>query len=356
MRLAVVALVALAVLGQGVYAHYGEEEGGYGGGDDEEEGYGGGGGGGGGGDEEPPPEKTQELTSLEDFEAFIDNNDASIIAAFTEKELKDPKAVMPEGWDEEEDGEWDAPTIENPVLTTFNSISSTLYNYRFAFTSSPEVMAKLKCKKNGLFLYRAPKFVSVKDGDRPRERFPSDTLSQSAVSNWIAAKAQPLVGQFSHSTKDRYKNPTLIIFMNLDFDKNAKSVNYVLKRARKVAAHLKTTGAKLSIAVASNADMSYDMSDYGLESKSTASDILMGIRESDDYSSPKYSGAEFFSADSGRSATFSEKSLSTFANAFIAGELTAYEKPPPPPTPPYDEDESPSEDEPLDDDADKEEM
>ena len=124
------------------------------------------------------------------------------------------------------------------MLTTFNSISSTLYNYRFAFTSSPEVMAKLKCKKNGLFLYRAPKFVSVKDGDRPRERFPSDTLTQSAVANWIAAKAQPLVGQFSHSTKERYKNPTLIIFMNLDFDKNAKV--RARARARNAASHLFT--------------------------------------------------------------------------------------------------------------------
>ena len=109
------------------------------------------------------------------------------------------------------------------MLTTFNSISSSLYNYRFAFTSAPEVMEKLKCKKNGLFLYRSPKFISTKDGDRPRERFPSDTLSESAVSNWIAAKAQPLVGMFSSSTKDRYKKPTLLIFMNLDFEKNAKA-------------------------------------------------------------------------------------------------------------------------------------
>lgn len=76
---------------------YGEEE-------DEPYGegaYGGGGGGGYGGDEgmppPPPPEETQELLTLDDFEAFVDNTDASVIAAFTDKEIIDPKAVMPEG-------------------------------------------------------------------------------------------------------------------------------------------------------------------------------------------------------------------------------------------------------------------
>lgn len=112
--------------------------------------------------------------------------------------------------------------IENPTFTSFNSISSSNYGYRFAYTTAPEVLAKLKCKKSGLFLYRSPKFISVKDGDRPRERYPSDTFSDSAVSNWLAAKAQPLVGMYSHSSKDRYKGPVLVIFMYLDFEKNAQ--------------------------------------------------------------------------------------------------------------------------------------
>ena len=133
-----------------------------------------------------------------------------MVAAFTDKEIVDPKAVKPEGvcprppacarvwvflacqhgriprraltgWDDEEDGEWSAPTIEHPVLESFKTISGSMYDYRFAFTSAPEVLEKLKCKKAGLFLYRSPKFISKKDGDRPRERFPSDTLSESAV-------------------------------------------------------------------------------------------------------------------------------------------------------------------------------
>jgi hypothetical protein len=66
------------------------------------------------------------------------------------------------------------------------------------------VLAHMKAKSNGLYLYRSPKFVSKEHGDRPRERFPSDKLSESAVSNWLSAKAQPLVGLYSSTTKDRY--------------------------------------------------------------------------------------------------------------------------------------------------------
>ena len=176
-------------------------------------------------------------------------------------------------------------------------------------------MEKLKCKKSGLFLYRSPRFVSTKDGDRPRERFPSETFTESAVSNWLAAKAQPLVGIYSASTKERYKSAVLVIFMNLDFEKNGQSVSYVLKRARKAANALK--GKKLSIAVASLSDMSYEMEDFGVKSTKPTADILMGIKAGDDY----YSGPDF------DSSAFSGKTLSAMADAYLAGKLEKYVKP-----------------------------
>ena len=57
------------------------------------------------------------------------------------------------------------------------------------------------------------------------QRFPSATLSETTVSNWLGEKAQPLVGQYSYTTKTRYlgsmsspKQPVLVVFLNLDFD------------------------------------------------------------------------------------------------------------------------------------------
>jgi len=324
-RIAFVLLLALALFGRTAVGQDDEDydEGGYGG---DDEGYGGDEGG--GGDEAPPPSGDMtELTSVEEFDAFLDNEDASVVAAFTAKEVVDPEAVLPEGWDAEEDGEWVAPTIENPALTSYSAITGSNYGYRYAYTTAPDVLAKLKSKAGGLYLYKSPQFLSVEHGDRPRERFPSDKLSESAVSNWLKAKAQPLVGLFSSSTSTRYEGAVLVIFMNYDLEKNAKGVNYVLKRARKAAVAFK---GKLSIAVAKLADMSYELGDYGLESNKPQSDVLMGIKAN------KASGADYY----GGTAAFSAAALSEFAQSYLDGKLTAHVKPDPPPYSGGDDDEN----------------
>lgn len=313
-------------------------------GEDPEGGYGGGGGGGYGEGEQdpppPPPGQVEELLTVEDFEAFLDNDDASVIAAFQQKEIVDPNAVMPEGWDEDEDGPWEAPAIEHPTLTSFNAISGSTYGFRYAYTTASEVLAKIKCKTSGLFLYKSPKFLSKEHGDKPRERFPSEKLNEGAVSKWLKAKAQPLVGQYSSTTKDRYTGPVLVIFLSLDFGKNEKSINYVLKRARKAAVGLK---GKLSIAVASVTDLSYELSDYGLKSTHPASEILMGIAD----------GSDYYGSDSD---AFSAKAMQAFADSFLKGELTPYVKPDEPP-PSSDEEEPPMDDEDGEgEEGDKEEM
>ena len=112
-------------------------------------------------------------------------------------------------------------------------------------------------------------------------------------------------------TKSRYTGPTLVIFMNLDFVVNAKSVQYVLKRARKAAAPLK---GKLTIALANLSDMTFDMREFGLESTKSV-DILMGIT----------AGGQYYAAPADTS--FTGATLAEFGRAFLAGELTPYEKP-----------------------------
>ena len=363
MRFHVAILCGLALFGRTAHCQPDDEDEGYGGGGGDEEGYGGGGGGGmeggyGGEDEDapppPPPGDARELTSVEDFDLFLDDNDASVVGAFLTKEMPDPNGVKPEGWDDDEDGEWSPETIANPALTAFNSITGETYGYRWAYTTTPEVLAKLKAKSDGLYLYRSPRFLSKEHGDRPRERFPTSTLSQSAVSNWLASKAAPLVGLFSSDTKERYiggpvrsaKPAVVVIFMNLDREKNAKGVQYVLKRARKVAAAHK---GKLAFALASLDDGKYDMEDYGLSSKST-SDLRMGILHR------TLAKDDFY----GATTDFSEKALSAFATSFLAGELTAHVKPDPPPYEGGDDDgeggEGDEDTEGDEDDEDKEEM
>jgi len=333
-----IALLAVALLGHVALVHgqdeddYGGEEPDYGG---DEPGYGEGGGdyddyppgddsGGYGGGEPPPAGGTTELTSVEEFEEFLDNNDASVVGAFAASEIVDPAASMPEGWDEDEDGAWAPPMIENPILSGFKAVADAVPGYRYALTSAPEVLERLKSKSGGVYLYRSPKFVSKEHGDRPRERFPSGKITESAMANWLSAKAQPLVGEYIATTKDRYKQPVLVIFLNLDFESNAKGVSYVLKRARKLAAALKDK--KMAVAVASSSGMSYELGDFGLASPKSSADILMGI------ATPTGS---YYSA---AGTPFTASAASEFANGFLDGKLTPYEKPDDPP--PSEDDEA----------------
>ena len=272
-----------------------------------------------GGEEEEgggPAAGTKELFALEDFDEFVDNMDASIVGCFGEKMMLDPDAVKPEVWDEDEDGPWEGPQIENPAFTAFKSAASDAYNYRFAYSFDAALCETKKLKVGSLYLYRSPKFVSVADGERARERFPSGKINPEAVTKWAASKAQPLVGAYTDATKDRYSSSTtLVIFLNLDFDSNAKSVAYVLKRARKAAKALK---GKVAIAVASIEDMKYQMESYGLETTHPKSDVLMGIKTAAD--SRHYVPPE-------GSPPFSAKALDAFVQAFLDGKLEEYVKP-----------------------------
>jgi hypothetical protein len=272
-------------------------------GDDDMEGEGGG----------PPPQELQHLKSLADFDTFLDDSDASVIGAFLTEKMDDPTPAKPTDWDDDEDGEWEPPTIDNPALVGFKTVAASAYGFRFAYTTEAKVLERLKSKAGGVYFYRSPRYVSKEHGDRPRERFPGDNVTESAVTHWLETRPLPLVGEYSSKVEDRYQSAVLLIFMDLDFKENAKSVNYVLKRARKVAFELK---GKLAIAVASLTDMSYELSDYGLSSKSNG-DILMGIRAGPDYTAKKYG------APAGQS--FSGDALANFANSYLAGKLTPHE-------------------------------
>lgn len=316
LRLPLALLAALVLLSHRTLAQEDEDDM-YGGDGDEDDVYGDGpdgmdgdgdyGGHGGGGGE------LKELSSVEDFEQFINHTDASIVFACTAEKLKDPKAVKPEQWDDDEDGDWDAPTIDNPSLVTYKAIAGSEYGYRFAWSTASTVLERLKSKTGGLYLYRSPYYLSKEHGDRPRERYPGDSLSEGAVSDWIGKKAQTLVGEYSSSSTERYKGPTLVIFLNLDWESNSKSINYVLKRARKVAVGLKD---KLSFAVASITALDYELDDYGLKKKEN-SDILMGIRAGPDYDAAKYGATD---------KSFSAEALKEFADAYIAGKLKPYKR------------------------------
>merc|ERR1712087_113527 len=160
---------------------------------------------------------------------------------------------------------------DEEAFADFQSITQSMqYDWRVAHTTSKDVLEKLKVKKNAVLLYRSPRYLSEKYGDRKRERFPSTKLTESSMKNWLLSNAQPLVGQYTYNSKARYlakKLPVVIIFFNINWAGDAKGAGYVLNRARKVAAAF---AGKLSFAVAA-------LSDYGLKSEDSKHDVRVGL-------------------------------------------------------------------------------
>jgi protein disulfide isomerase family A protein 3 len=263
------------------------EDGGYGGGDDYPP--------------TPPSPPSEELDSVDAFDAFIDNEDASVIGAFSSE--------------------------DDAAFSAFQEATQAMqYDWRFAHTTNKEVLEKLKVKKEAVLLYRSPRYLSEKYGDRKRERFPSTKLAEASLKNWLLSNAQPLVGQYTHTSKGRYlakKLPVVIIFFNLNWAGDAKGAGYVLNRARKVATAF---AGKLSFAVAALSDYEYQLADFGLKSEDSKHDVRIGLLHKVG-SDELYYGCE--------ETKFSADVLSAFATAYVAGELEPSKKvdtsaPPPP--------------------------
>jgi len=239
------------------------------------------------GETPPSPPPSEELDSVEAFDAFLDNDDASVVGAFSS----------------EEDGAYEE----------YQSVTASMqYDWRFAHTTDAKVLEKLKVKTSAVYLYRSPRFVSEKYGDRKRERFPSAKLSETAMKNWLTANAQPLVGQFSYTTKERYlakQLPVVIVFFNLNWAGDAKGAGYILNRARKVAQQFK---GKISFAIAAIKDYEYQLGDFGLKSEDAAHDVRIGMLNKIG-SDELYYGCE--------ETKFSADVLTAFANSFLAGDL-----------------------------------
>jgi protein disulfide isomerase family A protein 3 len=249
----------------------------------------------------PPPPPSEDLDDYEALEAFIDNEDCSIIGAFQSE--------------------------DDDAFADFQGIAQSMaYDWRWAHTTDEEVLAKLKVKTSAVFLYRSPKYISDKYGDRKRERFPSTKLSESALRIWMTKHAQPLVGQYTYTTKDRYlakKVPVVIIFFDINWEKNPKGTAYFVNRARKIGTQFK---GQLNFAVASIKDFDYQLSDFGLAAEDKAHDVRIGLLHKEG-NEELYYGSE--------SEKFSSDILLKFATDYLAGSLEPAKRqdlsmPPPP--------------------------
>lgn len=76
--------------------------------------------------------------------------------------------------------------------------------FRFAYSTTKEVLEEKKCDGFSLYVYLPGKFVNEKY-DRPKQRYPSKTITGSQqLKNFVFSKSLPLVGELTFANKPIY--------------------------------------------------------------------------------------------------------------------------------------------------------
>lgn len=184
-------------------------------------------------------------------------------------------------------------------------VAKSVHGVKTATITSKEVLEESKYV-NAVFIYPPAKCVSDKY-EKARSRYPSKTLKAETLEKFIYEKSVPLVGEKSAFTGvlyDKQQRPVVTVFAdNAELEKNEKQFNYYANRMRKVAVEYKN---KLIFAVASKADYSYELPDYGLDLEKGEAGV--GIRE----------GSSFYKM----SESFGIENVQKFIKAYLAGDLT----------------------------------
>lgn len=127
-------------------------------------------------------------------------------------------------------------------------------------------------------------------------------------------QALPLVGQLMGENEALYEAsrlPTVTVFADVDFGKNAKGYEYVANRARKAA---KEFSGRVLVNIADKDHYSWMLEEFGLQPLPGRQDIGVGLAH----------GKMRYAMDS----AFSVDNLKAFVTAFKAGSLTGIEAKP----------------------------
>merc|ERR1711865_687122 len=309
------------------------------GGEDDYDDYGGEGEG-----EEPSPEPVPAriLETEADFDSFLDDDDAAVVGFFeppakVEGETEDGmvpdlNAQTPEDWDSEEDGPWAAPLVprQATLQEVYGELASRQTKFRWAVTNSPALLQQHRLK-NAVAVFKSPRFVSTKHGDRPRARYPGSTFEQEgALLDFVTQNSQPLVGMLTASSQHFYEAkglPVLTLFSEADFQNNRKNSNYFLNRLRKVAVKFKSrivfSMASKTLGPDSNlipSLTSFELANYGVKLESGWDAVGTGIMHND------MKGGAQVPSYYWMASKFSVDNLEKFCSQYLEGKLQKAER------------------------------
>lgn len=86
--------------------------------------------------------------------------------------------------------------------------------------------------------------------------------SSDDLSTFVKANFHGLAGHRTRDTTSDFKNPLVVAYYNVDYQKNPKGSNYWRNRVLKVAKEFK---GKINFAIAAKDDFQHELNEYGYD-------------------------------------------------------------------------------------------
>ncbi|XP_050314144.1 protein disulfide-isomerase A3 [Anthonomus grandis grandis] len=223
---------------------------------------------------------SKEIKSWEELEKFLSNQKESSIIGFFEKESD----------------------LKGAFLQLANKLREKM---QFAHSTFKDVLEK-QGVKDGVFIFRAS---HLKNKFEPETVEYKGAAESAELNDFITNNFHGLVGVRKSDNQRDFKNPLVTVYYGVDYVKNPKGTNYWRNRVLKVA---KEFEGKLNFAIASNAEFTHELNEFGIE----GADAEKPRVAAKDAADKKYVLRDEFSVDN----------LLAFVNDFLEGSLEPYIK------------------------------
>ncbi|KAK1151537.1 protein disulfide-isomerase A3-like [Acipenser oxyrinchus oxyrinchus] len=228
-----------------------------------------------------------ELKTVEDLDRLIHSFDASVVGFFS-----------------------DAGSAQ---LAEFLKAAAVLRDsYRFAHTSTPELLHRNQIQGEAVVLFRPPHLNSKFEDSSVRY---TEAISTRSLRRFIKENIFGMCPHLTNENKEQLMGRDLLtVFFDVDYLRNPKGSNYWRNRVMKVASRFVSEGLSLSYAIADRSDFSYELSEFGLGAVEGELPVVT-LRTA---GGEKYAMQEEFTRDG--------KALERFLEDYFARKLKRYMK------------------------------
>jgi len=129
--------------------------------------------------------------------------------------------------------------------------------FRFGHSSDPDVLAKVG-EKNAIILFRAPQLHNKFEPDFVK----FEGKTKEDLNEFVKKSYHGLVGLRTRDAAQDFKNPLVVAYYNVDYQKNPKGTNYWRNRVLKVA---KEWADKVNFAISAKDEFQHEINEYGYD-------------------------------------------------------------------------------------------